>query len=557
MRRIAHPPAAPTDASDAASSVTACATTSSGYPVTTTRRRLLQGAGALLLAPWVQVRAADAPVWQADPFALGVASGDPAPDGFVLWTRLAPEPLEAERGNTGGMHGASVRIAYEIARDPGLHDIVQRGTAMAEAQWAWSVHLEVAGLEPARDYWYRFTSGNATSPVGRARTAPAASARVGRLRLAWVSCANYEHGWYAAYRHLASETPDLVMFLGDYIYEGIDRSGHAVRQHSEGRPAANLIGYRKRHAQYKLDPDLRALHAASTALMGWDDHEVQNNYAGAWSQGFVEPQRFLARRAAAYRAFYEHMPLRARSRPDGPNLVLYRRLRLGDLAEIALVDGRQYRSPPACQSPDTVRQFRLLTDGACPERRDPARSLLGTPQEAWLHAGLAASPTRWNLVAQDVQMAQRKERSSDGATGWGNDNWDGYPAARGRLLEHLRDARVTNPLVLSGDIHSFCAADLKTNFDDPAAPPVATEFTVSSISSTGPARNPGRTWHDDNPHVRFFEGTKRGYATMELDAARATVRYRAVADARDRASGVATVASFTVESGRAGIASQS
>jgi len=526
------------------------------------RRRLLGGlvaAGALSGAPWVRVRGAAAIAWKSDPFSLGIASGDPAPDGFVIWTRLAPEPMNDDDGALAGMRGDSVTIAYEVASDAAFTTIVQSGTALAEARYAWSVHHEVRGLAAGRRYWYRFTSGAARSATGTAVTAPAAGTQPAQLRLAWVSCANYEHGYFSAYRHLAEEQPDLVLFLGDYIYEGVERNRPVVRRHADERVASTLATYRRRYTQYKQDADLRAVHAAATAMIGWDDHEVRNNYAGLWNQDFATRARFAARRAAAYQAFYEHMPLRADSRPRSSALQLYRRQTFGDLATVHLLDGRQYRSAPACQSPETTRQYRPLLDTQCPERRDPQRSLLGDAQERWLRAGLDAATTRWNILAQDVQMAQRRERTRDGDTGYGNDNWDGYPAARTRLLTHLgeriRAGRPADTLVLSGDIHAFCAADLKADFDDPAAPVVASEFTVSSISSWGPARNPGRVWHQDNPHVRLVEGTRRGYATMDLGRDAATIRYRAISDGTDPRASVTTLAEFTVQQGRAGMRS--
>ena len=522
------------------------------------RRRLL-GAGGLAAvgigagAPWVQARAASDIAWKTDPFSLGVASGDPAPDGFVIWTRLAPEPLVDQDGAIAGMRGASLPVQYEIATDATLRNIVQTGTALAEARWAWSVHHEVTGLEPGRRYWYRFTSGTATSAIGSALSAPAAGAQPERLRLAWVSCSNYEHGWFSAYRHCAADRPDLVLFLGDYIYESHERTRPIVRSHDGERLVTSLNDYRRRYTQYKLDPDLRAIHAAATAMIGWDDHEVRNNYANLWNQDFVEPERFAARRRSAYQAFYEHMPLRAASRPQRNALQLFRRQGFGDLVTVHLLDGRQYRSAPACQTRESARNFRLLFDAECAERREPRRSLLGMDQEDWLRTGLDASPTRWNIIAQDMQMAQRRERNREGNVGFSNDSWDGYPAARQRLLRHLQERNRADTMVLSGDIHAFCASDLKADFDDPAAPVVASEFTVSSISSRGPTRNPGRTWHADNPHIRFVEGTRRGYATMDLGRDAATIRYRAVSDAADRNATVDTVAEFRVERGRAGM----
>src|SRR5262249_43864831 len=234
-------------------------------------------------------------------------------------------------------------------RDPEMKGIVRRGMAQADPDYGYSVHAEVEGLAPGRAYWYRFMSGDVVSAGGRAVTLPTAASKFANLPLGFVSCANYEHGYYAAYRHLAEENPDLVLFLGDYIYEYPDmRSTDLVRRHSEGVEATTLAGYRNRYAQYKLDPDLQRLHAATTAIMTWDDHEVQNDYANQDSQDFADPADFLKRRAAAYRAFYEHMPLRPKARPNGALMRLYDRFAFGDLVEFSLLDGRQYRWREAC-----------------------------------------------------------------------------------------------------------------------------------------------------------------------------------------------------------------
>jgi alkaline phosphatase D len=278
------------------------------------RRRLVGALGAgylsLVAAPATIVSAlGQTRRWpNGDPLSLGVASGAPRPGGFVLWTRLAPEPLSADPATPGGMTGADVSVAFEIARDPAMRDIVRRGTALAERAFAYSVHADIAGLEPGRPYWYRFMSGDAVSPVGRAMTAIAAGTPLERMRFGFVSCSHYEFGYFSAYRHLAEENPDVVLFLGDYIYEAAGRG--RVRAHSDGIEAATLPTYRNRYAQYRLDADLRRLHAQAPALVTWDDHEVSNDYAGKWSQFDDDPELFLRRRAAAYQAFYEHMPVR-------------------------------------------------------------------------------------------------------------------------------------------------------------------------------------------------------------------------------------------------------
>ncbi|HKT19132.1 MAG TPA: alkaline phosphatase D family protein [Stellaceae bacterium] len=520
-----------------------------------TRRQLLRAAGSVAgsaLAPPLIGCAMPGPRWSKDPFSLGVASGEPLPDGFVLWTRLAPEPLSPDPATPGGMSGAAVPVTYEIAADPAMKAVLRRGTALAEPDLAWSVHVEVPGLAPARPYWYRFAAGSAQSPVGRAMTAPLPGAALERLKFGFVSCANYEIGYFSAYRHLAEEAPDFVVFLGDYIYENFGRRP-GVRRHSDGVAAHDLRTYRNRYAQYRTDPNLQRLHADVSALMTWDDHEVQNDYADQWSETFDDPAAFLKRRAAAYRAFYEHMPLRpSRSHPNGPNMRIYDRFAFGDLVEFFVLDGRQYRSREACYGPPDHGGGHQETMTGCPELLDPRRTFLGFAQERWLYDGLARSRARWNVIAQDQLMAQFRERTGDGRIAYWTDDWNGYPEARKRLLTHVRDARVANPVVIGGDIHSFWANDLKLDFDDPRAPVVASEFVGTSITSFGPPYDTFMQWVPDNPHVHFFESRRRGYVSVELQPERMSVAMRVVSDVADPKTTIATLKNFVVESGRAG-----
>jgi alkaline phosphatase D len=453
----------------------------------------------------------------------------------------------------GGMSGPDFPVAYEIAKDPAFKEVVSKGEAQAEANYAYSVHLEVKGLEPDRPYWYRFSSGDAQSRAGRAVTAPQPGARLDRLRFGFVSCSNYEHGYFSAYRHLADEHPDLVAFLGDYIYEFVEERKPTVRRHSDGVEARDLRTYRNRYAQYRTDPDLQRLHAEVTALMTWDDHEVQNDYADVWLQTFDDPQEFLKRRAAAYQAFYEHMPLRpSLSRPDGPNMRVYDRFTFGDLAQFSVVDGRQYRSKPACYGPPKKGRGHLESNASCAERLDKDRSLIGAAQEAWLQDGLASSAARWNIIAQDVLMAELRQKMPNGESSYWTDDWNGYPASRQRLLDHIHSAKVQNALVLTGDIHSFFQNDLKLDFSDTRSPTVATEFVGSSITSLAPPYEYFASVLPDNPHVKFFENRVRGYVSMELTKDRCTAHYRAVSDVKDPNATVSVLKSFVVENGRAG-----
>ena len=523
-----------------------------------TRRDFLRataGVAALLAAPGAIGRAsAGNSQWaKGYPFSLGVASGDPTPDGFVIWTRIAPEPLSSDPQTPGGMTGSDIPVAYEVAADDSFTSIVRRGVAPAEARYAYSVHLQIGGLDPARPYWYRFSVGEAQSRVGRASTAPALGSALDKLRFAFVSCSHYEFGYFSAYRHLADEHPDFVVFLGDYIYEYLESKRPTVRKHSDGVDATDLRTYRNRYAQYRLDPDLQRLHAEIPALMTWDDHEVQNDYANMWSQTFDDPKSFLGRRAAAYHAFYEHMPLRPSfSQPDGPNMRIFDRFSFGDLAKFHVLDGRQYRSKPACYGPPNKGRGHLETNASCPERLDESRSMIGMAQEAWLQQGLSSSPCRWNFIAQDVCMAALRQKVDDGSIGYWTDDWNGYPASRTRLLNHIHDARVANPIVLTGDIHCFFTNDLKLDFEDPSSPTVATEFIGGSVTSPGPPSGLFEKYLPDNPHVKFFNGREHGYVSVELSKEECTTKFQIVSDIRDPKATVSTLKTFTVENGRAG-----
>jgi alkaline phosphatase D len=484
------------------------------------------------------------------PFTLGVASGEPAADGVVLWTRLAPVPL-APNG-LGGM-SAAVPVVWEVAADEDMRHIVQKGTIDAEPRWAHSVHIEVAGLEPGRPYWYRFTALGEQSPIGQTRTAPDPRQRLDRLRFAFASCSHWELGHFSAYRHMAAENPDIVLFLGDYIYEYTVPATYAdriVRPH-DGPIATDLVGYRNRHALYKTDPDLQALHAAAACLVTWDDHEVENDYANQWSQETsVSPEDFVRRRAAAYQAYYEHMPLRRRALPVEQTMGLYHRVRFGDLATFMVLDARQYRSKQACELPNSRRGH--VAPDTCTERVDPARTSLGWEQEQWLFDGFKRADTIWNLLAQNQLVAQLRQKSQAGVIGHWTDGWDGYPATRQRILEAMLQTRLRNPVFVGGDIHSFWTTDLKANFNDPSSVTVATEFVGTSITSEGPPYERFLEMLPENPHVRFFDSRHRGYVAVDLTRDQMQTRFQTISDRRDPNATLSTLKRFVVESGRAG-----
>ena len=501
------------------------------------RRDLLTG-GLALLGLGAAHRASGRSLFQPSVFPLGVASGDPSPDGVVLWTRLALEPLQG-----GGMPPEDVEVVWEVARDERMADVVQRGTTLASAALGHSVHVEVDGLEPGRWYWYRFRTGVDESTVGRTRTLPAPGAPADRLRFAFASCQHYEQGYYTAYRHMIEDDLDLVFHLGDYIYEYEGREGR-VRMHT-GDEIELLDDYRNRYALYRSDPDLQAAHAAFPWVVTWDDHEVDNNYANDVSEEEGLPaELLLRRRAAAYQAYYEHMPLRRASLPNGPDLQLYRAFDWGDLASFHVLDTRQFRTDQPCGDRRGV---------ACDGIFDPAATLLGETQERWLMDGLDGSTARWNVIPQQIMMA-RIDFTPGAGESYAMDVWAGYEVARRRLMEFLATRQPSNPVVLTGDIHSNWVTDLKVDYGDPAAPVVGTEFVGTSISSSGDGADTLDTTAAllaENPWIRFYNG-QRGYVRCDLTAERCRADYQVLEYVTRPGSPISTRASFLVEDGRPG-----
>lgn len=488
------------------------------------------------------------PRFVADPFALGVASGDPRPDGVVLWTRLAPDPL-AEDG-FGGLTEARIAVTWEVADDEAFTRVVRRGVAQATRELAYSVHVEVDGLSPDRWYHYRFTAGDVRSPIGRTRTSPARTAAtrtgaVAPLHLAFVSCQHYEQGLYTAYEHLANERLDLVAHLGDYIYEGPGTAGR-VRQH-DGAEITTLRDYRRRYAQYKADPALQRAHAACPWTVTWDDHEVDNNYAGAVSERNDPTDAFLARRAAAYQAWYEHQPVRVPRPRRWEDLAIHRSLSWGPLARFWVLDTRQFRSDQACGDGRKA----LCADALAPER-----TLLGDAQERWLAEGLTASQAGWQVIAQQVMVAPFVATVRDEEVR-SMDQWSGYPAAQRRLVQTLGERAPGRAVVLTGDIHSSWANDLRPDFERPETPVVATEFVGTSISSGGNGSDGFADAGADqlrarNPHIHWHNA-RRGYVHCVVDPTAWTTRYRTVPFVDRAGAPVETAATFRVEHGRPGV----
>ncbi|MDB6091761.1 MAG: alkaline phosphatase [Gammaproteobacteria bacterium] len=497
--------------------------------------------GATLL-PARLLHAASNLRFSSTPFTLGIASGYPTPDSVVLWTRLAPSPLEPG----GGMPAEVVAVDWEIASDDRMKSVVQHGTAYATPDWAHSVHIEPAGLEPGRDYWYRFEAGGVRSAIGRTRTAPEYGAALARLRLGLVCCQHYEQGYFTAYRHMLADELDLIVHVGDYIYEG--NSAHKVRSHNV--PVAfTLEDYRARHALYRTDRDLANAHAASPWLVIWDDHDVSNDYAGDVSEDDDDPELFLARRAAAYQAYYEHMPLPRWAVPSGPAMRLYAERSFGDLASIVLLDQRQYRAPEACPPLGRAGGHRVDED-KCPELDAPERTMLGGRQEAWVQGHLASSQTRWNLLAQGTLMAYNNEAPLPQHRYW-TDAWNGYPAARERLTRFLAERRISNPVVLSGDIHAFVVSGLHMKAADLNSPIIAPEFVTTSVSSDALPEQYFDTARKLNSNLLTATGEHRGYMRLDITKERLQADLIALETVKKPDSTRSTLISYVVEAGKA------
>ncbi len=508
------------------------------------RRSFVGSAGALSLAGCASapknLKHGKSEFVLGDLFTLGVASGDPVSDGFVLWTRLAPMPLEA----SGGL-SAPVDVTWQVSEDESFSTILKAGQARATAEWAHSVHAEVAGLRPLRPYFYRFIANGQTSPVGRAKTAPMLGAPVDKLRFGVASCQHFEQGFFNAYADMVEQDPDLIIHLGDYIYES--SWGPQVRRQASVE-AETLSDYRMIHAQYKLDPALQAAHAHAPWLFIWDDHEVVNDYANLADENYMPVEQFRARRAAAYKAYYEHMPVRLRSKPHGEHMRLHDYFHYGNLMTMALTDARQYRDDQACQTPE--RGGASLADlETCTALNDPARSMFGKAQERWLMPSFARSGATWEVIAQPTLFSRLFQKSRDGRPGAWNDGWDGYPATRSMILDAVAQRKPKNFISIGGDMHSWWQADLKADYNDPASQTLGAEFVTTSVTAHSYAYNRFMGMLPDNPHIHFFDDRKRGYSIMEVTPERWTVHMREMTSIYTPDARGETRKTFVVETG--------
>jgi phosphodiesterase/alkaline phosphatase D-like protein len=483
------------------------------------------------------------------PFGLGIASGDPLPDSVVIWTRLAPSPLEP----FGGMEYRKFPVQWQVADDERFARVVREGTALAHPEYAHTVHVDVTGLRPGREYFYRFKAGAELSPVGRTKTAPAPDEALRTLSIAFASCQAWWEGYYTAYRDMAEQDVDVVFHLGDYLYEygippngGYREEGGVIPSHLHDE-TITLDQYRDRYALYKADADLQAAHAAFPWITTLDDHEVEDNWADEISQDRAPRDEFLVRRANALRAFWEHMPLRRLQEPTGWDMKLYRRFTFGDLAEFSLLDTRQYRSDQAAG--DGLKPPN-------PEAQDPARTITGDEQERWLLDGLGSSRARWNGIAQQVAMTQIDIQAGEGQV-VPMDTWDGYTASRDRTFSGILERGVSNVVVITGDLHRSVAADLKLDFDDPDSPTVGAEFVGTSITSGRDGVDHDQTGLvilAENPHIRYHN-FQRGYVRCRITPDEWRSDYRVVEYVTSPGAPAFTKASLVVENGRPGIQS--
>lgn len=491
------------------------------------------------------------PKFTTTPFALGVASGEPLADGFVIWTRLAPEPLDPH----GGMPRRQIPVTWEVASDPQFKTIVQTGTSMAMPELAHAVHVEVTGMQPNRPYWYRFMVAGYHSRVGCSRTLPLPGAPLDRVRFVVAGCQYYELGYFTAWKRIAEEPIDFVFHYGDYIYEAAgskfpygDNYGKnppPLRSHV-GHELYSIDDYRARYGQYKTDPDLQAAHAACPWFVSFDDHEVDNNWAADIDENEIPREIFATRKAMALQAYYENMPLRRSSLPVNGHIQMFRGAQYGDLLNGFFLDTRQYRSNQA--------NFDLASPQG-PEVFAADRSMLGDRQEAWLFDQLARSTTRWNLIGQQVllmNLLREREGSSERLTGM--DTWSGYMHSRRRLLDHIDKHRPGNVVTVSGDAHLHFAGDLIQDNGDGRV--ISAEFSATSITSgadgTGDENPRVKSALAGNPELKAITD-KRGYLLCEVgrDLWHADLK---ILDMVTEPDGILTsYARFGVEHGRPGI----
>ena len=512
------------------------------------RRTLLKTGGSfaasVTMIGALGTRAFATPPFSGNPFSLGIASGDPTPNGVVLWTRLAPEPLVPGGGVKNQLYG----VRYEVAQDEGFRDIIRRGAIEAVPDEAHSVRVELDDLEPAHEYFYRFKFGSEVSPHGRTRTAPERGSHLDELVFAFVSCQNFPDGYFTPYEEVANSADiHAVVHLGDYIYEGPSQT---FRKHEPLREIFSLDDYRVRHGQYKTDVHLQAAHAAHPWLVTWDDHEFKNNYADLDLDPDVTVEVATARRAAAYRAYWEHMPLRRARKPVDASFQLYRRFHWGDTVTFNVLDGRQYRSD---QVEPVCTPAQRTPSGYCPGVLEPGRTMLGAEQRDWLLEDLAGTKARWNILAQQTAFAPLNGANAfpPRFSGADADNWEGYVAERQQIIDWAIEQQTPNFVVLTGDSHRNWVRNIPRHYTS-LENPMGTEFLGTSVSTGGDATPRELDYGlPGNPQL-LFRNNNRGYAKCTLTPDTWTTEYRVVGTVKQPTSPTRTLATFVVENGRPG-----
>ena len=469
-------------------------------------------------------------------FTLGVASGDVTQDSVVLWTRLAPQPQAAD----GGMAQDVLPVHWELFEDERMRRRIRHGEELAMPELAHSIHVDVQGLEPGKEYWYRFSTGTYRSETGRTKTLPAPGSQVESIRFVTASCQNYTHGYFVAYEHIIADNPDFVVHLGDYIYE--TSYGETFRRHEVEDMPFTLDGFRRRHALYKTDASLKRAHARLPFFTTLDNHDavIDNDPAG------------LAIRAAAYQAWYEHMPVRGYNNPGDDRFDLPRTIHAGDLIQLNLLDTRQFRdSQYLCSNNDPPYGFGNYRE-RCPVIFDEQRSMLGKAQERSLMESIASNKSTWNVIAStSVFFPFHLDIGNKTLNFTGS--WDGYPANRDRVVNAIKQSDTGQAVILSGDMHSFWAVD-GSGSDAAGDRFPGVEFVTSSISANWPEQmdQPIRDNLVRNPQIKFYEPDKRGYLLHEANANEWQATVRALDNVRDAQSGVSDLARFVVGNGKPG-----
>ena len=515
-------------------------------PIDMMRRTLLKSVYAATvflpsLEAWSQVKL------PKNPFNLGVASGSPTHNSVVLWSRLFDEGIFSSN-----IPHQDIPVKWEMALDSQFTNIAKSGLVNAVAALAHSVHAEVFELPANTWFYYRFSTGGHTSRTGKTRTfAEPKSTIEDPIKVAFASCQHFERGYYNAYPHMVKEGPDLVVFLGDYIYEYAP-SKTGVRSHSAGW-CLGLNDYRKRYAQYKSEPELQDIHAACPWITTWDDHEVQNDYAGLNPGSFGPETDFQKRRAAAYQVYYEHMPLRASVLIDGlaglekgAEMRIYENYRFGNILNMSVLDTRQYRDIQAC-NPSGKTGSSVVDLETCDMLSSEVRSMLGTQQEQWPQKQLENTADQtWTVISQTTLFGARVYRTAEGKKVW-NDGWDGYPASRKRIQDGLARNKVANPVIFGGDVHENWVGYVKEDYANPRSRVLGFEFCGTSITSDDGKNTAAR--QKLNPHFIYSEGLRRGYSVAEFTKDKLTVNLRAVTDHKLKESDIETLASFKMVSG--------